>query len=238
MLWAYWDNLYFWRMGKQKLYMLLLGCRPEGRHTEQHDVFFHIGESLESLIPAIVEFWPEAKGKIHVDAWREVTRVGDFSVSVRRRGDGVSGDEGEGVEAADGANAPRLYFINLGGYKRDMFEEFHYKMVAVADDKGAAIRRAKATAFYQHTGFEGASSHVDDKYGIDVDDAHEIIDILPRSLTEAYAIEVERRAEVERSAGEAGLSGASGAAGASGRSGQGDEMHLGYFPLAKLKGMG
>jgi Domain of Unknown Function (DUF1543) len=79
MRWAYWDNLYFWRMGKQKLYMLLLGCRPEGRHTEQHDVFFHIGESLESLIPAIVEFWPEAKGKIHVDAWREVTRVGDFS---------------------------------------------------------------------------------------------------------------------------------------------------------------
>ena len=185
--------------------MLLLGCRPEGRHTEQHDVFFHIGESLESLIPAIVEFWPEAKGKIHVDAWREVTRVGDFSVHVRSRADGV---------ATTAANGPRLYFINLGGYKRDVFEEFHYKMVVVADDKGAAIRQSKATAFYQHTGFEGASSHVDDKYGIDVDDAHEIIDILPRSLREAYAIDVER---------------------AAGPSGQEDEMHLGYFQLAKLK---
>jgi Domain of Unknown Function (DUF1543) len=231
MRWAYWDNLYFWRMGKQKLYMLLLGCRPEGRHTEQHDVFFHIGESLESLIPAIVEFWPEAKGKIHVDAWREVTRVGDFSVSVRRRGDsaerltadGVAAGDGEGV-VADAANGPRLYFINLGGYKRDVFEEFHYKMVAVADDKGAAVRQAKATAFYHHTGFEGASSHVDDKYGIDVDDAHEIMDILPAALTEAYAIEIRRYAEGER--------------GASGGSSQEDEMHLGYFQLAKLKGMG
>jgi hypothetical protein len=212
-------------MEEQKLYMLLLGCKPEGRHTEQHDVFFHIGESLESLIPAIVEFWPEAKGKIHVDAWREVTQVGDFSVTVRRRADGEEGLEG----------APRLYFINLGGYKRDVFEEFHYKMITVAEDKGAAIRQAKDTAFYQHTGFKGATSHVDDKYGIDVDDAHEIVDILPAALRDAFAIDVQRSAEIGRAGEVEPSAGASGPSGASGRE---DEMHLGYFQLTKLKGMG
>lgn len=205
-------------MGNQKLYMLLLGCRPEGRHTEQHDVFFHIGVSLESLIPAIIEFWPEAKGRIHVDAWRQVTRVGDFSVTVRERS--PAGVDGVVTTAA---NAPRLYFINLGGYKKDVFEEFHYKMVAVADNKGAAIRQAKDTAFYQHTGFKGATSHVDDKYGIDVDDAHEIVDILPAALREAFAIDIQRAAGIDLSMGP---------------SAREDEMHLGYFQLAKLKGLG
>ncbi|MGN6440105.1 MAG: DUF1543 domain-containing protein [Agriterribacter sp.] len=34
--------------------MLLLGCKPAGRHTEQHDVFFGIGASLKDLIPDII----------------------------------------------------------------------------------------------------------------------------------------------------------------------------------------
>jgi hypothetical protein len=95
-----------------------------------------------------------------------------------------------------------------------VFEEFCFKLVIVADEKGIAIRNAKAMAFYQHTGFEGATSHVDDKYGIDVEDAHEIIDILPPSLTETYAIDIGRNPHEE------------------------EELHLGYFPLAKWKGMG
>jgi len=212
-------------MEKLKLYMLLLGCKPPGRHTEQHDVFFHIGESLESLIPAIIASWPEAKGRIHVDAWRTVTRVGEFSVRVQPRPSAIPASPG----------GPRLYFINLGGYKKEVFEEFHYKLITVAGDKGAAIRQAKATAFYQHTGFEGATSHVDDKYGIDVDDAHEIVDIMPRALTEKYTIVVDRSAgidrnpEVDRSAG---------AHRPADPPPQEDEMHLGYFQLTKLKGLG
>ena len=47
-------------------------------------------------------------------------------------------------------------------------------MLSVGADKAAAIMQAKKTAFYKHTGFVGAPSHVDDKYGVDVDDLHEI----------------------------------------------------------------
>ena len=36
---------------ENKLYMIMLGCRPEGRYTEQHDIFFGIGTSLKELIP-------------------------------------------------------------------------------------------------------------------------------------------------------------------------------------------
>ena len=64
-----------------KLYMLLLGCKPPGRFTEQHDVFFGIAGALPELVPSIIAAWPEAP-KIHIDAWREVTAVDGYRVSV------------------------------------------------------------------------------------------------------------------------------------------------------------
>jgi hypothetical protein len=47
-------------------------------------------------------------------------------------------------------------------------------MVIAAEDKSEAINLSKQTAFFRHTGFKGATSHIDDKFGIDVDDIYEI----------------------------------------------------------------
>jgi Domain of Unknown Function (DUF1543) len=41
-----------------KLFMILLGCRPKGRHTEQHDIFFGIGNELADLKPAMKNSGP------------------------------------------------------------------------------------------------------------------------------------------------------------------------------------
>ena len=54
-----------------KLFMLLVGCKPPGRSTEQHDIFFDIGTDLKSLVPHIRDYWPEGGEKLHVDAWRQ-----------------------------------------------------------------------------------------------------------------------------------------------------------------------
>lgn len=155
--------------------MVLLGCTPAGRFTEQHDIFFGIGEDLKSLVPDIQRYWP-GEQKIHIDAWREVTLVDSFRVEVRSR------------LAESEWQDHRLFFINLGGYKPGEFDEFHYKMIVAAPDKGAAIRLAKETAFYRHTGFKGAESHVDDKYGVDVDDIYDIHDILPEDIKSQYCL--------------------------------------------------
>lgn len=40
-----------------------------------------------------------------------------------------------------------LFFINLGGYKVGEFEEYHYKMVTVAETLGLASKKARATTF-------------------------------------------------------------------------------------------
>lgn len=180
-----------------KLFMLLVGCRPVGRYTEQHDIFFGIGNSVKDLIPDVIKFWPEAKGKLHIDAWREVTQVNNHTVTI------VAANENKAVSPA------KLFFINLGGYKQGEFEEFHYKMVIASGNKSEAISFSKDTAFFRHTGFKGANSHIDDKYGIDVDDIFEIEDILSQEIKQQYNITV--------APSQSDL--------------QDDEIHLGYFKL-------
>lgn len=186
-------------MEQPKLFMLLVGCRPKGRHTEQHDTLFAIGNNIKSLLPQIKDFWPGA-GTMHIDAWREVNTVNGYAIKI------ITADKPY-------INSNKLFFLNLGGYKENEFEEFHYKLITVAADKGEAIKIAKQTAFYKHTGFKGADSHIDDKYGIDVDDIYEINDILPTSLKDQYHIHISAAQNSSLSE---------------------DEMHLGYLKLSSL----
>ena len=178
-----------------KLFMTLVGCTPSNRNIEQHDVFFGIGNSITDIIPDVKAFWPEGETKIHFDAWREVNKVGEYEIKV--------------IEEPAVNSSIQLFFINLGGYKPQEFEEFHYKIILAAPDKGEAITQAKQTAFFLHTGFEGANSHIDDKYGVDVDDIFEIRDILPPSYKSRY------RLQIEPSAPGMGA----------------DHIHIGYFRL-------
>jgi hypothetical protein len=186
-------------MSDLKLYMLIIGCTPKGRFTEQHDVFFGIGNSLRELVPQMNAFWKEAEGNIHIDAWREIKSIDEYVVQISYKKD-VAGE-----------SKTKLFFINLGGYKENEFEEYHYKIVTAAEDKGEAVRRSKQTAFYKHCGFKGAESHIDDKYGIDVDDLYEIEDILPKEVKEKYSINL----LPHHDKGE-------------------DELHIGYLKIERL----
>ena len=159
-----------------QLFMLLLGCKPPGRNTEQHDTFFAIAHTAAELEPQIRAFWPAPK-KIHADALRWVNCVDDYAIEVVAKTTAINQNF-------------KLWFINLGGYKRGEFDEFHYKLLTVAANKGAAIAAAKQTAFYKHTGFAGAPAHVDDKYGVDVDDVYELEDVLSPQLKEQYSIRI------------------------------------------------
>jgi hypothetical protein len=176
-----------------RLYMLLIGASPPGRNIEQHDVFFGIADTIKELLPDVINFWP-GENKLHFDAWREVLSVNGYKVEI------VSKNE------SNPGSTFKLFFINLGGYKQNEFEEFHYKMVIAAANKAEAINMSKKTAFFRHTGFKGATSHIDDKFGVDVDDVYEIADILPAAMKEKYNILVTPADSLPE-----------------------DEIHLGYF---------
>lgn len=157
-----------------KLFMILLGCTPKGRHTEQHDIFFGIANTLAELKPAMQKFWPGTQ--LHIDAWREVTNVDGYTIDVVPKN-------------KEKENTHQLFFLNLGGYKQHEFDEFHYKMLVVAADKGKAVKAATQTAFYKHVSLPGnGTSHIDDRYGVDVDDIFKITEILPANQKEKFSI--------------------------------------------------
>ncbi|AWI27320.1 DUF1543 domain-containing protein [Flavobacterium pallidum] len=177
--------------------MVMLGATPPGRFTEQHDIFFGIGDSLKELVPHMKDFWPEALGKIHIDAWREVRYTDGYAITV--------------VQKQQTKDEKNLFFINLGGYRENEFEEYHYKVLAVAGTLAEASKKSKQTAFYKHFGFKGAESHIDDKFGIDVDDIYKVEDMLPEVFRTQYSLKL---TETDATAT--------------------DELHIGYVKIEKL----
>ena len=188
--------------GELKLFMLLLGSKAPGRNVEQHDYFFAIASNLQALIPRIKAFWPEAGRSIHIDGWREVRAVDGYRIRV------VPKDE------AESSSSHKLFFINLGGYQSGKLEEQHYTVLTVQDDRLAAISSSKKTVFFKTHSVEsvkGANSHIDEKYGIDVDDIYRIEDILTAEQKEKYRLEITPADDLAE-----------------------DTVHLGYLTMDKL----
>jgi hypothetical protein len=180
----------------KELYMAILDCKPAHRFVEQHDVFFGIASNLVDLKPAILDFWPDGVLGLHIDAYRKVSNVDNFEIKVIERDNSVSDNEFN------------LYFLNLGGYKFADMEEYHYKQLVVAKSMEEAITLATANSFWKHHD----SPHVDNKYGIDIDDAYLVEEMLP--------IEVRRKFSIQISTSTRQL--------------QEDEISVGYLELGKL----
>lgn len=157
-----------------KLFYIILGATPKGRNTEQHDVFFGIAENVYDLKIDISDFWKEAKGKIHMDAYMEVNLIDGYEVKV--------------VEKFEQNSSENLYFMNLGGYKPNVFVELHEQILMVGKSLSEITKRAKKTDFYKEMSFKNAESHIDDKYGVDIDDLAKVMDLLPQKMKEKYSI--------------------------------------------------
>lgn len=182
--------------------MVLLGSRARGRNVEQHDYFFGIAASLRDLVPRMKAFWPEAGNSLHIDGWREVTSVDGYDVTIIPRTETLM------------PSTRKLFFINLGGYQSGKLEEQHYTLLTVQDDRTSAMKAAKRTDFFKTNAIasiKGANTHIDEKYGIDVDEVHRIDDLLAPEETAHYQI---RLTPADNSAI--------------------DEIHLGYFQLNKI----
>jgi len=182
-----------------KLYMVLLGSKAPNRNVEQHDFFFGIGASLAELIPSIREFWPDAGNSLHIDGWREVTCVEGFSINIIPK------------NLADPHNRKHLFFINLGGYRTGKLEEQHYTLLTVQEDRKHAIKASTVTDFFKTASIEkvkAAASHIDEKYGIDVDEIYHIEDLLSPGCKALYHIELLPEPDLVN-----------------------DEIHLGYLKL-------
>ncbi len=222
-----------------KLFMLKIGARPQGRLIEQHDVMFVIANSLSETIESVNQHWPAVKNNWHLDAWREVKRVGDCQILLSKNSlskDGWSKDNAladkmlaDNIFAEDRVDnkldnqGKQLYFVNLGGYLPGQFEEFHHKTLVIAETLGKATAQVKKTAFYQDYTFDNvdtaksgvATSHVDDKHQLDLDDIHCVADLLPNDV----ALTIQPLTEPEKNQLPY------------------DALHIGYLSLKQIKTM-
>ena len=155
------------------LFMVQLGGRPKGRLIEQHDIFFGIANQVSELVDDINQHWFEVKNKWHIDSYRAISKVDNYAIKLV-----------ESSSQAESANDLKLFFINLGGYQRGSFEEFHYKLLIVAATQADAIKQAKQSEFYKAFTYKdkespfNAASHIDDKFEVDIDDIYNVNDLI------------------------------------------------------------
>ena len=118
--------------GAGKLFVVMLGGTHPRAKIELHDFVFAVGDTLESTYPQLREQWFGEPRGAHVDSWMEVDGVEDWQVRF------------SATPAPEGA--PRLFFVNLGGYLAGVFGESHDYVLVVAADAAEAKRKAKARA--------------------------------------------------------------------------------------------
>lgn len=131
------------------LYVVMLGGKHPKARIEVHDVVFAIGDSLQAVYPQLQQQWFGLAKGLHVDAWMAVDGIEQYQVRF--------------TSAVPQPDAPRLYFINLGGYLPDEFGEAHRYVLIVAHSKMQARGRAR-----KHFLKLWQQSHVDAV--LDVDD--------------------------------------------------------------------
>ena len=137
-------------------------------------MFFGVANQVSELIDDINQHWPEVKNKWHIDSYRAISKVDNYAIKLV-----------ESSNQAQSANDLKLFFINLGGYQRGSFEEFHYKLLIVAATQADAIKQAKQSEFYKAFTYKdkespfNAASHIDDKFEVDIDDIYNVNDLIP-----------------------------------------------------------
>ena len=199
--------------GELALFTILLGCKPKGRNVEQHDVFFGVAKKLDDLSDNIKEFWyktlldelggaakkqaPELdedklkhdlltslskRDKVHIDAWTKVDYADGYKVNIKPKSGAVA------------KSGQKLYFINLGGYKENEFEEYHKKLFVVATAVSEAIQKILNDDFMkayspENLGLAG-SAHLDDQYKIDFE-ADDIV-CVSEAIGDDYVLTLEK----------------------------------------------
>lgn len=112
------------------LHVFMLGGRHARARIEVHDVAFANVERIEEAYPQLRRDWFGAARGLHIDGWLAVDGVEDYRV--------------EFGHVAPAADAPRLYFVNLGGYLPGALGEVHDYLLLVAPDLATARTKAKA----------------------------------------------------------------------------------------------
>ena len=138
-----------------KLFSVFLGGRAKKCNTELHDVVFTCGETIKDTYYDLLDKWFGFPDRLHIDSWVEISIIDGYKVTLKQ-------------EKSQSLN--KLYFINLGAYDSNKFEELHESKFMVGVEENTIKNKAKKSLL---VGMHQV--HTDDLY--DVDDCIEIIKV-------------------------------------------------------------
>ena len=138
-----------------KLFSVFLGGRAKKCNTELHDVVFTCGQSIKDTYYDLLDKWFGLPDRLHIDSWVEISIIDGYKVTLKKE---------------KSQSLSKLYFINLGAYDSNKFEELHESKFMVGKKKNTIKDRAKKNLL---VGMRQV--HTDDLY--DVDDCIEIIKV-------------------------------------------------------------
>lgn len=152
----------------KKLFAVLLGGRAEGCHIELHDIVFTVAESIEAAQPHLQKKWFGNPYRLHIDAYIELNQIDGYDVLLSKEKPFTTDTD------------KTLYFINFGGYQKNLFDEVHQRAFYVAESKISALQRAKSELCINLS-----EQHCDDNLVVD--------DILRIDAIDNYYVELKPR---------------------------------------------
>lgn len=151
----------------RKLFMVLVGGQTQGAHIELHDMRFVVGETIKHTYETLRNEWWGDPDTLHIDVWGEVKQVDGYNIRLLP-------EEYKGRE--------KLYFVNLGGYEKTLFDEVHRNVlkVATSQEKAKALARAEITHWHM----------------LHKDNLFEVENILPLTSFGGFHVHLEKAAEI------------------------------------------
>ena len=125
-------------MKMEKLFMLAIGGSIHPATIEVHDIQFVKAEIVEEAFDAVRSRWYGEPTSLHVDSYKVLKEIDGYSLTI-----GETSDK-------------KLFFINYGGYAKDIFVELHLSTFVLATN----ITEAEALANDKMKNFENMS-HID-----------------------------------------------------------------------------
>ena len=111
-----------------KLFSVFLGGRAYKCNTELHDVVFTLGEKIEDTYTELLAKWFGLPDRLHIDSWVDLNIVEGYKISLSKK---------------KNKSPKKLYFVNLGAYEKNRFEELHESKFMDDESKINVKKRAK-----------------------------------------------------------------------------------------------
>jgi hypothetical protein len=107
--------------------MFYVGGDCRNSNIELHDVRFSLGKNPQDCYDDLRRQWWGTPSSLHIDSWAEISHADGYDVMLSDK----PFDRPE-----------KLYFLNLGGYNAEEFEEVHKNILVVAETQKAAIQKS------------------------------------------------------------------------------------------------